>query len=62
MTGTPLAACFIIAAIIVLSLGAVRFWRQQSAIVRGKVIAGGWEINVIMIGAILVGFLRQGCV
>lgn len=62
VTGTPLAACFIIAAIIVLSLGAIRFWRQQSAIVRGKVIAGGWEINVIMIGAILVGFLRPGMV
>ncbi|KAE9981539.1 hypothetical protein EG328_011576 [Venturia inaequalis] len=54
VTGTPLAACFIIAAIIVLSLGAIRFWRQQSAIVRGKVIAGGWEINFLMIMAILL--------
>src|ERR1700710_2363122 len=57
VTGIPLAACFIIAAIIVLTLGAIRFWRQQSAIVRGKVIAGGWEINVIMAGSILVSSL-----
>lgn len=60
VTGTPLAACFIIAAILVLSLGAVRFWRQQRAITRGKVIAGGWEINLIMIVAILVGFSGTG--
>ena len=58
-TGTPLAACFILAATIVLSLGAIRFWRQQSAIVRGKVIAGGWEINIIMIGSILVSWLKH---
>jgi uncharacterized membrane protein YidH (DUF202 family) len=59
VTGTPLAACFIIAAIIVLSLGAIRFWKQQSAIVRGKVIAGGWEINVIMIGSLLVSHFKH---
>jgi uncharacterized membrane protein YidH (DUF202 family) len=56
VTGIPLAACFIMAAIIVLSLGAIRFWRQQRAIVRGNVIAGGWEINVIMMGSILVSW------
>lgn len=57
--GAPLAACFIISAIFVLSLGAIRFWRQQSAIVRGRVIAGGWEINIIMAGAIVVSSWKR---
>jgi len=48
VVGIPLAACFIGSAIVVVLLGAVRFWRQQRAIVRGKVWAGGWEINVVM--------------
>ena len=52
--GIPLAACFIGLAILVLLLGAVRFWRQQSAMVRGKVYAGGWEINTIMVLSSLV--------
>jgi uncharacterized membrane protein YidH (DUF202 family) len=56
VVGIPLAACFIIAAVIVVLLGAFRFWRQQSAMVRGKILAGGWEINVIMVGSILVSF------
>ncbi|QDS67708.1 hypothetical protein FKW77_005605 [Venturia effusa] len=54
VTGIPLAACFISSAIILLLLGAIRFWRQQNAMVRGKVIAGGWEVNAIMIGSILL--------
>ncbi|KAL0257498.1 hypothetical protein SLS55_008312 [Diplodia seriata] len=49
--GKPLAAVFIIAAIAMVILGAFRFWRQQNAIVRGKVFAGGWEILTIMIGS-----------
>jgi uncharacterized membrane protein YidH (DUF202 family) len=54
VSGEPLAACFIMASIVVVLLGAVRFWRQQSAMVRGKVWAGGWEVNVIMVLTILV--------
>jgi uncharacterized membrane protein YidH (DUF202 family) len=54
VVGIPLGACFIIGAMVVVFLGALRFWRQQSAMVRGKVWAGGWEVNVIMIGSILV--------
>jgi uncharacterized membrane protein YidH (DUF202 family) len=54
VVGIPLGACFIICAILVVLLGAFRFWRQQNAMVRGKVWAGGWEINVIMVGSILV--------
>ena len=43
----PLACVCTGAAIIVLLLGAYRFWRQQNAILRGKVHAGGWDMNVI---------------
>ncbi len=52
--GTPLAAVCIVAAIIVLLLGALRFWRQQNAILRGKVHAGGLELNSIGLVILLV--------
>lgn len=55
--GKPLAAVFILSAIAVTFLGAFRFWRQQNAIVRGKVHAGGWEILAIMVGSLAVSFL-----
>ncbi|CAG7985886.1 unnamed protein product [Penicillium nalgiovense] len=45
--GIPLSvACHIVAAIVTF-IGAVRFFRQQNAIVRGKVHAGGWELNSV---------------
>ncbi|KAF2742635.1 hypothetical protein M011DRAFT_375215, partial [Sporormia fimetaria CBS 119925] len=46
--GIPLAATFIAFAIVVLCLGAFRVWRQQNAMIRGKVHAGGWELSVLM--------------
>ncbi|OCK77088.1 hypothetical protein K432DRAFT_384972 [Lepidopterella palustris CBS 459.81] len=52
--GVPLAVSFIGSAIIVLLLGAFRFWRQQNALVRGKIYAGGWEITTIMILCIVL--------
>ena len=45
--GIPLACIFIIAAIFVLLLGSYRVWRQQNAILRGKIHVGGWEINAV---------------
>jgi uncharacterized membrane protein YidH (DUF202 family) len=54
--GLPLAVTFIIAAIVVLLLGAIRFWRQQTAMARGKVWAGGFEITLIMFFTIAVSF------
>ncbi|EON62125.1 hypothetical protein W97_01344 [Coniosporium apollinis CBS 100218] len=54
--GIPLAAVFICAAIVVTVLGAWRFWRQQNAMVRGRIHAGGWEILVIMVGSLLICF------
>lgn len=46
--GEPLSAAFISMAIFVLLVGAIRFWRLQDALVRGKALAGGWEVFVIM--------------
>jgi len=45
--GIPLACVCTGAAIVVLLLGAYRFWRQQNAMLRGKIHAGGWEMNAI---------------
>lgn len=52
--GIPLASAFNGAALVVVLLGAWRFWRQQNALVRGKVYAGGWEVLCIMGLSILV--------
>lgn len=52
--GIPLASVFIGMAIVVAVLGAVRFWKQQSAILRDKVWAGGWEIMVIIVLSVIV--------
>lgn len=52
--GTPLACICIGAAIIITMLGAFRFWRQQNALVRGKVHAGGWEMNIVACIAVIV--------
>lgn len=46
--GFAVAVCFIIAAVLVVLLGAVRYWRQQTAMARGKVWAGGFELLLIM--------------
>lgn len=55
--GVPLAATFIVSAMVVLLVGAWRFWRQQAAMIRGKVFAGGWEITGIMVLSLLVSML-----
>ncbi|KAF1975128.1 hypothetical protein BU23DRAFT_552552 [Bimuria novae-zelandiae CBS 107.79] len=55
--GVPLAASFIVLGMVVLLVGAIRCWRQQSAMVRGKVYAGGWEITGIMVLSVLVSVL-----
>lgn len=52
--GIPLAAVFIGFGMVVLLIGAFRFWRQQNAIIRGKVYAGGWEITAIMVFSIIL--------
>ncbi|KAF2026525.1 hypothetical protein EK21DRAFT_26013, partial [Setomelanomma holmii] len=46
--GLPLSVTFIGMAILVLLVGAFRFWKLQNALVRGKACAGGWEVLVVM--------------
>ena len=50
----PLSCACIGSAMVVLILGAYRFWRQQNAILRGKVHAGGWEVNAIGVTVLMV--------
>jgi uncharacterized membrane protein YidH (DUF202 family) len=52
--GVPLAATFIAIGMVVLLIGAYRFFKQQHAMIRGKVHAGGWELTVIMLLCISV--------
>ncbi|PVI02472.1 hypothetical protein DM02DRAFT_589349 [Periconia macrospinosa] len=52
--GIPLSATFIGFGMLVLLVGAYRFWLQQNAMMRGKVYAGGWDINCVMILSILI--------
>ncbi|KAJ5170767.1 uncharacterized protein N7500_003550 [Penicillium coprophilum] len=57
--GIPLSVACHGVAVIVALVGAIRFWRQQSAIARGKVYAGGWELNSVgvLIFAVIVATL-----
>ncbi|KAF2099369.1 hypothetical protein NA57DRAFT_74870 [Rhizodiscina lignyota] len=48
VVGVPIGVTFVCASIFVVLVGAFRFWRQQSAMFRGKCFAGGWEIVAIM--------------
>lgn len=43
--GKPLSCTCVSAAIVVNLLGTYRFWRQQNAMLRGKVFSGGWEMH-----------------
>lgn len=54
--GTGLAAGFVAASIVVVVCAAVRFWRQQRAMVGGKVWAGGFEMIVIAVVSVVVSF------
>jgi uncharacterized membrane protein YidH (DUF202 family) len=52
--GKPLACICQGAAIYSLLLGAYRVWRIQNAMVRGKTIAGGFEVFLLGVGVMLV--------
>jgi uncharacterized membrane protein YidH (DUF202 family) len=54
--GVPLSVACHFVAIVVALIGAFRFWRQQNAIARGKVYAGGWELNSVGIFLFIVSF------
>ncbi|KAF1824533.1 uncharacterized protein K489DRAFT_184379 [Dissoconium aciculare CBS 342.82] len=50
----PLSILFQCAAILVLGLGCIRFYRQQAAMARGKVHAGGWDLYTLMGSAFML--------
>lgn len=50
----PLSMIFQFAALIMILLGGIRFWRQQSAMAIGRVHAGGWEIIAVAVGSFSV--------
>lgn len=56
--GIPLSVTCHFVAVVVALIGAFRFWRQQNAIVRGKVYAGGWELNSVGILLFIVSLPR----
>ncbi|MCJ1477573.1 hypothetical protein MMC13_006246 [Lambiella insularis] len=49
----PVASVCIGCAMVITVLGSWRFWRQQNALARGKIHAGGWEINSIAVFGLL---------
>ncbi|KXG52085.1 uncharacterized protein PGRI_083690 [Penicillium griseofulvum] len=57
--GTPLSVACYCVGILVALVGAYRFWRQQGAIARGRIHAGGWELNSvgILLGCITLTVL-----
>lgn len=52
--GRPLSVTFISMALVVIIIGAIRFWRLQSLLVLGKSRSGGWEVLAIMASSLLV--------
>ncbi|EME79230.1 uncharacterized protein MYCFIDRAFT_143425 [Pseudocercospora fijiensis CIRAD86] len=52
--GKPISAILQCMALCMLLLGAIRYFRQQAAMARGRVYAGGWEMWVIVGGMSLV--------
>ena len=56
--GIPLAVISAGMAICVTLLGAVRFYRQQHAMSRGKIHVGGWDLNVVGCGTLTVRWVH----
>lgn len=55
--GKPVASILQASALIMSLIGTHRFWSQQSAMIRGKYRAGGWEIQVLSVTSFLVSEL-----
>ena len=55
--GIPLSVSCHGVALIVAVVGAYRFWKQQNAVSKGKVYAGGWEMILIGILVALVSLI-----
>lgn len=52
-----LAGMLLGSAIAILLTGAYRFWKQQNAMVRGKIWAAGWELHFVGVLMIAVSVL-----
>lgn len=52
--GKPVATIVQASALLVALLGTSRFWRQQNAMVQGKVLVGGLEVQVIALWCFVV--------
>lgn len=54
----PISSILQCSALCVVLLGSIRYFRQQSAMARGKVSAGGWEMLTIMflVGSVCLCF------
>lgn len=50
----PLSTACTAVGMIILLLGACRFYRSQAAMMRGKCLAGGWEVYTVMVLSIAV--------
>ena len=50
----PISVIFQCSAIVVVSVGGWRFWRQQELMAVGRVKAGGWEVAVVGVGSLLL--------
>lgn len=58
--GRPLSGMFIGIGLLVVIVGALRFWRVQRGLVKGVATVGGWEVLVVMGMSFLVsGALRR---
>ncbi|KAL8837071.1 MAG: hypothetical protein Q9176_005940 [Flavoplaca citrina] len=55
--GKPLSCICTGAAILTNLLGTYRFWRQQNAMLRGKIICGGWEVYAILLTVLMVCYV-----
>lgn len=55
--GIPLSCTCTVAAIVVNLLGTYRFWRQQNAMLRGKILGGGWELHATFAVVLLTVFV-----
>lgn len=45
--GRPLSILFICMGLVVVCVGAFRFWKLQGGLVRGMALSGGWEVLVV---------------
>jgi hypothetical protein len=57
VTGRPLALTCYAFSIGTILLGAVRTWRHQQIMMRGKALVGGFEIHLLGICSMLVCYL-----